>query len=151
MKAKSFQEQVKALFLKQFPNGYINISKLALGGGINIRCGLIGDKNDVANQIRENDPMSISIFIHDNFVFNDEEVELGELVLEFKSSRIDVRTDEQYFYCKSHKIPARKIKANPEKALSRLDTYFGRCKAIVTEQASQNNIIKQENIDPKYL
>jgi hypothetical protein len=151
MNAKNFQDTVKSLFHEQFPNGYCHISKLALGGGIHIKCGLIGNIEDVTSQIRENDPMSISIFIHENITFNDESTDLENLVIEFSQSNISVLPDNPYMFCKSQKIPARKIKAIAEKSLVRLGTYFKRAKEVVTSESENSNIIHQDKIDKKYL
>ena len=153
MYAKKFQDQVKSLFHAQFPNGYCHISKLALGGGVHIKGGLISDLMDQTNGIRDNDPMALLIFIHEDIVFNDETEQLGSLVVEFDMSGISVRpdADNKHLFCQTRKIPARKIKGDAEKTLKRLDTYFKRCKEVVTEEAEAGNIIKQDQIDSKYL
>lgn len=151
MKANEFEQKVKESFLKYFPNGHIRLSKLALGGGLHIACGLIANVKEITAVIRQNDPLNISIFIHDNYVFNDSETDLENVVLEFDNSHISVLPDNPHLYSQSHKIPARKINAAPEKALVNLDKYFKRAKDVVSEQAALNRIIKQDSIDPKYL
>ncbi len=151
MKANEFEDKVRETFLKYFPNGYIRLSKNTLGGGLHISCGLIANIDDVTANIRHNDPLSISIFIHDNYLFNDTERELDMLVMEFDHSHVSVIPDNPHMYCQSHKIPFRKISANANKALLNLDKYFSRAKDIVTEMAAANRIIKQDSIDSKYL
>lgn len=151
MKANEFEQKVRESFLKYFPNGYIRLSKLALGGGLHISCGLIANVKEITATIRENDPLNVSIFIHDNYVFNDSETDLDNVVLEFDNSHVKVLPVIPHMYSHSHKIAARKINAAPEKALVNLDKYFKRVKDVVTEQAALNNIIKQDTIDPKYL
>lgn len=153
MNAKAFQDQVKSLFHSQFPNGYCHVSKLSLGGGVHIKGGLINDLSDQVNGIRDNDPMRLSMFIHEGIIFNDESEELGNLVVEFEGSGISVDpdADNKHLFCQTRKIPARKIKANAEKTLKRLDTYFKRCKDVVSEEAKAGSIIKQDRINSKYL
>lgn len=151
MKAIEFQAKVRETFLKYFPNGYIHVSKLAIGGGCSIFCGLIGNIEDVIGKIRLNDPMTIRAYIHDNFSFNDDMVELDNVVIEFDGAWLSVLPDNPHNYCQSHKVPARKINASPEKALVNLSKLFERMKAVVTEQAALNRIIKQDTINPKYL
>lgn len=151
MHSKQFQENVRAEFLKYFPCGHIHISKLAMGGGCSIFCGLIGDINDVGGKIRANDPMTIRAYIHDNFAFNDETTELDNVVIEFDGCWLSVLPDNPHYYCQSHKVPARKINAAPGKAIENMAKLFKRMKDTVTEQAALNRIIKQDTIDPKYL
>ncbi|QXO11701.1 hypothetical protein pEaSNUABM49_00006 [Erwinia phage pEa_SNUABM_49] len=151
MNSKQFQDATREAFLKYFPNGYIGISKLSIGGGCGIFCGLIGDINDVGGKIRMNDPMTVRAFIHDNFSFNDETTDLENVVIEFDGSWISVLPDNPHNYCQSHKVPSRKINAEPSKALINLDKYFKRLKDSVTEQAGLNRIIQQEKIPAKYL
>lgn len=151
MKAIEFEQKVRESFLKYFPNGHIRLSKLALGGGLHIACGLIANVKEITAVIRENDPLNVSIFIHDNYIFNDSEKDLENVVLEFDNSHISVIPDNPHMYSQSHKIAARKINAGPEKALINLDKYFKRVKDVVTEQAALNRIIKQDTIDSKYL
>lgn len=151
MNSKQFQDAMRVSFLKYFPNGYINITNLPLSSGCGIFCGLIGDINDVSAKIRGNDPITVNAFIFDNFVFDDETIELENVVIEFKRSHISVLPDNPHNYCQSHKVTSRKINASPEKALINMDKYFKRLKDSATEQAKLNRIIQQGTIPEKYL
>lgn len=151
MKATEFQDKAREAFLKYFPNGYINVSKLAMGGGCGILCGLIGDIDDVGGKIRANDPMTLRAYIHDNFTFNDDTKDLDNVVIEFDGAWVSVLPDNPHLYCQSHKVSTRKINAAPEKAVVMLAKVFERLKTTVTEQAALNRIIQQDKIDPKYL
>lgn len=151
MHSKQFQEEVRALYKTYFPNGYINISKLHMGNGCYIRCGLIDDINDVQSKIRENDPMTVRAFIHDGFKFNDDTTELDNVVIEFDGAWISVLPDNPHHYSQSHKVSTRKINGDVGKALLNLSKFFQRLRNTVKEQAAANRIIKQDSIDPKYL
>lgn len=151
MNAKQLQETIETGFKKYFPNGYINVSKLALGGGVSIFCGLIGDINDVSAKIRANDPMTFRSYIHDNITFNDEENQLGDLVLEFDGVSISCITEKPYHYCESRKMSVRKTTGSPEKIISTFDKYFKNLKSFVDELASKKQIIQQDSIPAKYL
>lgn len=173
MQAIQFSVQMKAIFKKHFPNGYINVSKLALGGkGVMIVAGMIGDIEDVANRIRQNDPLTLRMFIHDGFVipngfslsndlpqdfdhddsFTQEVYGLGDkLVIEIDGNSLAIKPTERHMAMGREKIPARKINNTPEKALVALDKLFAKAKEIVTTQAAANNIYGQDRIPPKYL
>jgi hypothetical protein len=153
MQTIQFAEQMKAIFQKHFPNGYINISKLALGGkGVMISAGMIGDIKDVTNGIRHNDPLTLRMFIHDGFVLQ-EGFELGDskLVIEIDGNSLAIKPTERHMAMGREKIPARKINNTPEKALVALDKLFAKAKEIVTTQAAANNIYGQDLIPAKYL
>lgn len=151
MHSKQFQEAVREAFLKYFPNGHISVSKLAMGGGCSIFCGLIGNIEDVGGKIRANDPMTIRAYIHDNFAFNDDTVELDNVEIVFDGAWVSVLPDNPHNYCQPHKVSTRKINAEPGKALLNLSKLFERMKAAVTEQAALNRIIQQDKIPAKYL
>ncbi len=151
MNAKQFQDKVRESYAKHFPNGRVSISPLALGGGTAIFCYLIGDINDTSGKISHNDPMTFRAYIHDNFKYSDESTELENVVVEFDGSYISVIPDNAMYYCKSHKVPVRKINAAPEKALTTLDKYFKKLKDTVTVLAKEDKIIDQACIPAKYL
>lgn len=151
MKAIEFQEEIKKAYYTHFPNGYINIRKLALGDGISIFCGLIGDINDVSAQIRQNDPITFRAYIHDNIKFNDSDTELMELIVEFDGVYISVLPKNKHLYCESHKVPVRKIKGDTIKVIASLNKYFKKLKDTVTELAENKQIIEQDKIPIKYL
>lgn len=151
MKAKEFQDKARETFLKYFPNGYFRASGLCLGGGVHLAGGLIASATVHTPVIRSNDPLNISIFIHDGIKYNDEETDLGDLVLEFDHSTVSVNPDNPNFYAQSHKIKARKIKGDPVKVLAALDKYYKRAKEEVQEQAALNRIKNQDQIDSKYF
>lgn len=152
MKAIEFQNKAREVFLKYFPNGYFRATGLCLGGGVHLAGGLIDNAREITAVVRERDPMNISIFIHDGITFNDSEIELGELVLEFGSSSLSVIPDNpQLYYSQTHKIKSRKIKGEPEKALEALDKYFKRAKDEVKEQAALNRIKLQDQFESKYF
>lgn len=153
MQAIQFAEQVKATFHKHFPNGYINISKLPVGGeGVMIAAGMIGEIEDVTNRIRHNDPLTLRMFIHDGFILQDG-FELGDskLEIEIDGNSLSIKPTERHMAMGREKIPARKINNTPEKALVALDKLFAKAKEIVTTQAAANNIYGQDRIPPKYL
>ena len=150
MKAIEFQNKVQESFLKYFPCGYCYVGKFALGDGVYFNFGLIEDINDVSNKIRLNDPMKLSINIHDNIKYKDDILELPQLVLEFSSSHISVLPDNPYMYCTNYKLKARKISQTPEKALLALDKYFSNCRESVKQLSDTNQIINQKNITLKY-
>ena len=149
MNSIQFAESVKAAFLQRFPQGWINASKLALGGGMVFRAGMIANIEDQASKIRENDPLQVLMFLHDT-PFNSDK-ELTNVVIEFEYSNIKVKPVDQYMAMSSHKIPVRKMNNAPDKVLVNLGKYFGKVLAEVQAQAAQGNIYQQDRIPAIYL
>lgn len=146
MKAIEFQKGLYDIFKKHFPEGYAGISRLSLGSGLGATFGLQG-KID----IRMNDPLQIRLFVHDGLVFNDASTDIGEIEMVSDASHVSVLPDNPMYYCKSLKIPYRKIKGTPEKVLVAFEKYIVRVRAVLDETIRDNMIIGQERIDPKYL
>lgn len=151
MKATELQNAVTEAFLKYFPNGSIRITPLALGGGIAIFCGLIGDIKDVSAQIRMNDPITFRSYIHEGIAFNDSETELQVLEVEFSGVWVTCVTEKPHMYAESRKLSVRKIKGDADKVIAGYDKYFKKLKEFVTELANDNQIIQQDKIPAKYL
>lgn len=151
MKANELQAAVTEAFLKYFPNGSIRISPLALGGGVAIFCGLIGDINDVSAKIRMNDPVTFRSYIHKGIKFNDSEVELQDLEIEFDGVWVTCVTEKPHMYAESRKVSVRKIKGDASKVIAGYDKYFKKLKEFVTELAAEKQIIQQDTIPAKYL
>lgn len=149
MNSIQFADSVKAAFLKRFPNGWIDIRKLALGGGFSIRAGLISDINDQISKIRDNDQLSVLMFCHDTPYNSDKE--LSSIVVEFESSHIKVLPVKQFMAMDSQKIPVRKMNNSPEKVIQSLEKYFDKVLVEVKIQALHNNIYGQDRIPAKYL
>ena len=149
MNSIQFAESVKAAFLQRFPQGWINASKLSLGGGMVFRAGLISNIEDQASQIRDNDPLQILMFLHDTPYNSDKE--LSNVVIEFEYSSIKVLPTEKHYAMSSHKIPVRKMNNAPDKVLVNLGKYFDKVLAEVQAQAAQGNIYQQDRIPAIYL
>jgi len=151
MKANELQAAVTESFMKYFPNGSIRISQLALGGGVAIFCGLIGDIKDVSANIRMNDPVTFRSYIHKGIKFNDSEVELQDLEVEFDGVWVTCITEKPHMYAESRKVSVRKIKGDADKVIAGYDKYFKKLKEFVSELAAEKQIIQQDSIPEKYL
>ena len=149
MNSIQFTESVKTAFLQRFPQGWINASKLALGGGMVFRAGMISNIEDQTSKIRDNDPLQILMFLHDTPYNSDKE--LSNVLIEFEYSSIKVLPTEKYCAMSSHKIPVRKMNNAPEKVLVNLGKYFDKVLAEVQAQAAQGNIYQQYRIPANYL
>lgn len=149
MNSIQFAESVKTAFLQRFPQGWINVRKLALGGGMVFSAGLIANIEDQASKIRDNDPLQIMMFLHDTPYNSDKE--LSAVVIEFERSSIKVKPVQQHYAMSSHKIPVRKMNNAPEKVLASLAKYFDKVLAEVHAQAEQGNIYQQDRIPANYL
>ena len=98
---EQFIEQVKRVFIKHFPDSYINFRKLVLGGGMSVTIALGKDKTEWTNGIFNNDPMCNHFFIHDN--------ENGGYSLEASLSIGSLNPKEKYYAMSSEKVRTRKI------------------------------------------
>lgn len=149
MNSIQFAESVQTAFLQRFPQGWINVRNLALGGGMVFSAGMISKIEDQASKIRDNDPLSVLMFLHDTPYNSDKE--LSAVVIEFERSNIKVKPTQQYYAMSSHKIPVRKMNNAPEKVLVNLGKYFDKVLAEVHAQAEQGNIYQQDRIPAIYL
>ena len=152
MNAITFAAKVKESFLKYFPNGFISASKFTFGGGIYFNANLISDTDDLSGGYRENDIISLSFGIHDNFKYYTEEEIQGKLVIEFSQNSFSTKPEPgSYMAMGRVKIPVRKITAEPEKALVSLDKYFKKAAELIKAEALNNNLYNQDRIPEKYL
>ncbi len=149
MNSTQFAESVKAAFLQRFPQGWINASKLSLGGGMVFRAGMISNIEDQTSQIRDNDPLQVLMFLHDTPYNSDKE--LSNVLIEFEYSSIKVLPVQPYYAMSSHKIPVRKMNSSPDKVLVNLGKYFDKVLAEVQAQAAQGNIYQQDRIPAIYF
>lgn len=150
MNSIQFTEAVKTAFHKRFPLGYFKASRLALGGGLSISAGLIANIEDQVSHIRDNDKLSILMFLHDTAYNSDKEID-GKITVEFGRSSLMVKPTDKLYAMDSHRIPARKMNNTPEKVVQSLEKYFDKVLETVKEQAQANNIHGQDRIPEKYL
>lgn len=151
MNAQEFQAAAIAAFKKQFPNGYAKASKLALGSGVCLSFGLIGKLDDQISKIRENDPMRLMFFIHDDFIFDSEEQITGKLVLENERSSFSTLPDSPYYAMGCKKVTFRKATNTPEKLIKSLEKHFTKMKEAIIAERDINNIYNQQGIPVIYL
>ena len=150
MNSIQFSEAVKAAFLARFPMGYVKVSRLTLGNGFCISAGLIANIEDQVSHIRDNDPLSVLMFLHDTAYNSDKEID-GKIEVEFGRSSLMVKPTNKLYAMDSHRIPVRKMNNTPEKVVQSLEKYFDKVLETVKEQAQANNIHGQDRIPEKYL
>ena len=150
MNSIQFAESVKTAFLQRFPQGWINVRSLALGGGMVFSAGLIANIEDQVSHIRDNDPLSVLMFLHDTAYNSDKEIE-GKIEVEFSRSSLMVKPTNKLYAMDSHRIPVRKMNNTPEKVVQSLVKYFDKVLETVKEQAQANNIHGQDRIPAQYL
>lgn len=149
MNSVQLASALRGAFLAQFPNGYFNVSKLALGGGLCVSCGLIKNIEDQTSKIRDNDPLEILIFFHGT-IYNSEQ-DQPTVTYEFGKSRLMTLPTEKYMAMGSIKIASRKGDTTPEKAVQALTKYFQKVKATVDEAKTAGTIYGQDRIPAMYL
>ena len=120
MNSIQFAEAVKTAFLARFPLGYFKASRLALGGGFSISAGLIANIEDQFAKIRDNDPLSVLMFLHDTAYNSDKEID-SKITVEFGRSSLMVKPTDKLYAMESHRIPARKMNNTPEKVVQSLE------------------------------
>lgn len=137
------KDQLTAVFKSIFPNGYINVSNGVLGGdSLYITVGLIANREDCSNGIRENDPM-IS-----NFVLTGTVLESG-----LRGASLSVKPEVgSYLAMGRVKFNFRKIKGKDEAdMLNKWALFLSKARQEVINQRNANNIYGQEKIKPEYL
>lgn len=143
MERMAFALAVKEIYKKHIPNGFACSRNLCLGDGISFNFGLIENINDVANNIRVNDPVSIGMIIHD---WNDQKIEI-----EFTDSYFYIPPVSRYFAMSLEKVSSRKINNTPAKALKSLDKYFTKFANELRQAIAAEGIYNQTAIPEKYL
>lgn len=115
-----------------FPKSYCNVSKGCLGDSYVIQC-YLGNPDTWANQIRQNDQMMHSYWIHEP------EDSDGKYTIECDNISLMINPIENYLAMSRIKIAWRKKKDTPEKLIKAMRKHF-----------EQMNKIVYENIDNIY-
>lgn len=149
MKTEMFLKQAKQRFELIVPNGYFNIERAALGQGFTFRLGMIANPKDCISNIRMNDPAHTLIFLHG--VSHDLTEELAVVEVEFNGCNIATLPDSPHMAMGRHKVPTRKFKQEPQKALKSLEKFFEKYREALKELAAEQKIYGQANIKPEYL
>lgn len=136
----------KEAYLSMFPNGYIHISRGALGNAVFINVGLIKLTGDCSNGIRNNDH-GYGLFCID---FNNDQV-----IIERQFHALNVKASKQQapaVYAMEHKsVGFRKINTNFSNALKLWKRYLSNFKAMVDDAKDKQLILNQDKIKEIYL
>ena len=131
---------IESSFKKHFPNGYINIyNRDQEKVDIQFYIGLIGNKNDINNGIRENDPM------HHLFVIRQKE---DKLIADMLFGGLSCKPTNPLYAMDNVKTKFRKTTGDSNKICTTYDKWFKKLKELVIEQGS--NIYKAE-VYQKYI
>ena len=136
-------DRIEKSYKKVFPNGYFNIG---ITGSFDkpymyIKFGLIDNINDVANKIRQNDPMYSSMIGHDISPTEKFTIEMLQAGLSLNPKA------GSYLAMDRVKTSMRKSSGTIEKLEKTLATYFKKLGGIVKD--NQDNIYG--DVNPKYL
>ena len=136
--------QIREDYLSVFPNGFIAVDvRKSIGNPyLSITLGLIGG-DDVANNIRENDPLHTSLMGHD--ISDVEKFTLKTL----QSGLICEPEEGSYMAMSRVKTSKRKTNNTLDKQVVGLKKYFKTLGKIVKE--NQDNIYRLDRIPAKYL
>lgn len=137
------RDQLIAAFKTVFPNGYINVSNGVLGGeSLYVTIGLIANRDDCSNRIRENDPML------SNFVVTGTVIESG-----LRGSSLSTKPQAgSYLAMGRVRFAFRKIKGKDEAdMIAKWLKFLNAAKHDVIVERNANNIYNQENIKSEYL
>ena len=127
MNSSELVASIKESFLNQFPKGFISVIE---GSGfykdtITIYLGLIADRNDCPNKIRDNDPMMHSLLF---FKENDGTYSSSDI-----SGALKVNPKEPRFAMDHVKTKYRKLNGDAPKISKGMDNWFRKLKSIVDE------------------
>lgn len=133
---------LKEAYLAMFPNGYIHISRGALGNAVFINVGLIKDQGDCSNGIRNNDH-GYGLFCLE---FNNDKV-----IIERQFHALSVKSDNPVYAMKHKTVGFRKINTNFSNALKLWKRYLSNYKAMVDDAKEKQLILNQDKIKEIYL
>lgn len=150
MNSKEFTAKVTAAFLAVFPNGWVHVGRLALGGDVCMAFGLTREQKDCSSNIRENDTMRMTFAIH-GMKFGSDNNLTDKLEMEPYYSAISTIPRKKYYAMGHDKIKTRKTTNTPEKLLETLTRYFNAAGGQVKTLAESNELYNQERIKPEYL
>jgi hypothetical protein len=128
--SQSLINDLEQSFKKQFPKGYFSafMDQGLSGYQINVRCGLIGDLNDVSNKIRPNDPMFHQWLI---FLSGDN---LEKMEVSYLQGGLDLKPDAgSYLAIKRLKTGFRQFTGDEKKASKAFDKFFVKLRGLVDE------------------
>lgn len=137
---------LKEAYLSMFPNGYIRISRGALGDAAFIHVGLIKEQGDCSNGIRNNDH-GYGLFCVE--FCNDQVTIYRQLhALSVKASKEQAPA----VYAMEHKsVGYRKIDTNFSNALKLWKRYLSKFKSMVDDAKDKQLILNQDKIKAIYL
>lgn len=150
MNSKEFTAKVTAAFLAVFPNGWVSVRPLPLGGDVGMSFGLTRDLEDVSARIRENDTMRMTFAIHGMKFGSDHDI-TDKLEMEPYYAAISTIPRKQYYAMGHDKIKVRKTTNTPEKLVETLTRYFKAAGVQVQTLAKANELYNQEKIKSEYL
>lgn len=141
--ASKLATQLTVIAKKYFPNSYAasNFSKSMSLWSITFQFGLIGDKSDVPNGIRRNDPV--------DHLFNIYVTESGYEVSALIGGLATNPEEGSYLAIRNVKTPFRKTKGDVKKIEKTFDTFFKRLKKLVDD--NKDNIYGVDKIKDKYF
>lgn len=150
MNSQDFQNKVTAAFLAVFPNGYVRMSPLPLGGDLGMSFYMTREQKDCPHNIRDNDIMKMIFAVHGMKFAGTEEI-TEKLEMEPYYTSITTIPESQYYAQGREKIKTRKTTNTPEKLLETLTRYFKAAGKQVQDLAADNKLINQTKIKPEYL
>jgi len=129
-------------YLAMFPNGYIRISRGALGNAVFIYVGLIKEQGDCSNGIRNNDH-GYGIFCVE--FCND------TITIYRQLHALSAKPDNAAYAMKHKTVGYRKINTNFVNALKLWKRYLSKFKSMVDDAKEKQLILNQDNIKAIYL
>lgn len=132
----------KEAYLSMFPNGYIHVSRGALGNAAFITVGLIKLTGDCSNGIRNNDH-GYGLFCVN---FNNDQV-----TIERQFHALSAKPDNAAYAMKHKTVGYRKIDTNFSNALKLWKRYLSKFKSMVDDAKDRQLILNQDKIKAIYL
>lgn len=122
------QTALEQTFKKHFPKGFFHLSKGSFGGNY-LAIGLVDDSNQLANKIRQNDPM-LHRFIIDS---NKKKDGTEEISITHNGGCLSVKPALGSYIMDTTKTKFRKIKGDQDKVVKSFDKWLISLKQLVIE------------------
>jgi hypothetical protein len=145
---KTFNEEIKALYHKYFPESEV-IAKLDknLYRCIDVRCFLSKNEEECINNIRLNDMFRVSFTIDQNGLEFDKNINELSNIPDVLTLNVNYKTyvtipDSQYLAYGSRSLNFRKVTSDYTKILAALDKYFHNLKLQLIKDLNAGQIHK---------
>ena len=143
-----FMNEIKAIYAKYFPNSSCDVKFTTnFGSTVWIDCYLAKDRSEFPHGIAQNDTFGVTFDIQlndDNAKSKNDSMPEDGILMSSVKNAIQVKPENDYYYCSYVKVPFRKTKGNADKILKTFDKFVKKLYDMTKEQYDNNNLLNDK-------